>query len=55
MTLVTEKTLNYDKNEISETPIIDYELHYDSIQLTTSTASRACTGSLRCQLSSILA
>ena len=30
MTLVTAKTLNYDWNEISETPVIDYELHFDS-------------------------
>ena len=30
MTLVTAKTLNYDWNEISETPVIDYESHCDS-------------------------
>ena len=30
MTLVTAKTLNYAWNEISETPVIDYELPFDS-------------------------
>lgn len=30
MTLVTAKTLNYARNDISETPVIDYELHHDS-------------------------
>ena len=41
MTLVTAKTLNYAWNEISETPVIDHELHHDSSGdyklLTTST------------------